>query len=60
MREAGIADGDLLVVDRYMKPQHRSIIVAVIDNDSARWSMKQERRTPRYTTNIDEIPVVRC
>jgi hypothetical protein len=41
MKEAGIDDGDLLVVDRYMKPQHRSVIVAVIDNDSARWGIKQ-------------------
>lgn len=31
-----------------------------IDSDSARWGMKQERRTPRYTTNIDDIPIARC
>ncbi len=24
------------------------------------WTMKQERRTPRYTTNWDEIPIVRA
>jgi DNA polymerase V len=24
------------------------------------WSVKQERRTPRYTTRWDEMPVVRC
>lgn len=31
-----------------------------VDAGSARWGMKQERRTPRYTTNINEIPVARC
>jgi DNA polymerase V len=24
------------------------------------WLMKQERKTPRYTTRIDEIPVARA
>jgi DNA polymerase V len=33
MKDAGIDDGDLLVVDRYMKPEHKSIVVAVLDND---------------------------
>ena len=33
MKEAGIDDGDLLVVDRYLRPQHRSIVIAVIDDD---------------------------
>jgi len=33
MKDAGIDDGDLLVVDRYMKAQHRSIVVAVVDDD---------------------------
>ncbi|UXC19177.1 Y-family DNA polymerase [Comamonas squillarum] len=28
--------------------------------DEAGWRMRQERRTPRYTTNIDEIPIARC
>ncbi|GAB2721903.1 Y-family DNA polymerase [Comamonas sediminis] len=26
----------------------------------ARWGMRQERRTPHYTTNIEDIPVARC
>lgn len=33
MLAAGIDDGDLLIVDRYLKPQHRSIVVAVVDDD---------------------------
>jgi len=33
MREAGIDDGDTLVVDRAVKPQHGHIVVAVVDGD---------------------------
>ena len=28
--------------------------------DEAGWRMRQERRTPRYTTRIGEIPLVRA
>lgn len=31
MREAGIFDGDVLVVDKAIRPQHRHIVVAVLD-----------------------------
>ena len=30
------------------------------DQDEAGWRMRQERRTPRYTTRIGEIPLVRA
>ena len=33
MEGVGIFDGDLLIVDRAVKPQHRSIVVANIDGD---------------------------
>src|SRR6185312_1810429 len=33
MREAGIFDGDTLVVDRAVKPRHNHIVVAVVDGD---------------------------
>lgn len=33
MREAGLEDGDLLVVNRALKPRHMSIVVAVVDNE---------------------------
>ena len=33
MCEAGIDDGDMLVVDRAVKPQHGHIVVAVVDGD---------------------------
>lgn len=33
MRDAGIDDGDTIIVDRAIKPQHGYIVVAVIDGD---------------------------
>lgn len=33
MREAGIFDGDTLVVDRAVKPRHGHIVVAVVDGE---------------------------
>lgn len=33
MRDAGIFDGDILVVDRSIKPRHGHIVVAVVDGD---------------------------
>lgn len=33
MRDAGIDDGDTLVVDRAIKPQHGHVVVAVVDGE---------------------------
>ncbi len=33
MREAGIFDGDMLLVDRAVKPAHGQIVVAVVDGE---------------------------
>lgn len=33
---------------------------AGLDGERRAWSMKQERRTPRYTTHWDEMPVARA
>ena len=33
MRDAGIYDGDLLVVDKAIKPRHGHIVVAVVDGE---------------------------
>ena len=33
MRDAGIFDGDVLLVDRAIKPNHGQIVVAVVDGD---------------------------
>jgi DNA polymerase V len=31
-----------------------------LQGDQRRWSMKQERRTPQYTTRWEDMPVVRA
>ena len=33
MRDAGIRDGDVLVVDRALKPQNNTVVVAVVDGE---------------------------
>lgn len=33
MREAGIDDGDLITVDRALRPRHNHIVVALVDGD---------------------------
>jgi len=33
MRDAGIDDGDFVIVDRSIQPQHGFIVLAVIDGD---------------------------
>lgn len=33
MREAGIDDGDVVLVDRALKPGHGDVVVAVLDGD---------------------------
>lgn len=42
MREAGIVDGDKVVVDRSIDPQHNQIVVAVIDGE---YTIKRLYRT---------------
>jgi DNA polymerase V len=36
------------------------LATASVDGDPREWGMKQERRTPRYTTQWDEIPTMRA
>ena len=33
MRAAGIYEGDLLIIDRSLKPQHKDIVIAVINGE---------------------------
>lgn len=33
MREAGIDDGDVVLVDKVLKPAHGQVVVAVVDNE---------------------------
>lgn len=42
MRDAGIVDGDKVVVDRSLEPQHNQIVVAVIDGE---YTIKRLYRT---------------
>lgn len=33
MQQAGIGDGDIIVVDRILKPEHMDIVVAMVDSE---------------------------
>jgi len=33
MRRAGIADGDVLLVDRALSPKHGQVVIAVVDGE---------------------------
>ena len=37
-----------------------SLATAGVASAPKQWSMKQERRTPRYTTRWDELLTVKC
>jgi DNA polymerase V len=37
-----------------------SLASAGVASEPKRWAIKQERRTPRYTTRWDELLVVQC
>ena len=52
MRDAGIGDGDLLVVDRYMRVQHLDIVVAEIDNEfTCKYISKQGNQVKLLAAN---------
>lgn len=44
MRDAGIADGDIILVDRSVRPVDGAIVVALVDNDG--FTVKTLRTTP--------------
>jgi DNA polymerase V len=44
MQDVGMRDGDLLVVDRSLRPQHRDIVIAEVDGG---FTVKQLQTTPR-------------
>ncbi len=44
MQDVGMRDGDLLVVDRSLRPQHRDIVIAEVDGG---FTVKQLQITPR-------------
>ena len=37
-----------------------SLATAGVTSTPKQWAMKQERRTPRYTTRWDELLTIRC
>lgn len=44
MRDAGLKDGDLLVVDKSVTPQHGDIVIAAVDGE---FTVKQLQTRPR-------------
>ena len=46
--------------ERYGKATVHITSTGRTQEDEDGWRMKQERRTPRYTTKLDEIPIARA
>ncbi|MBP6818366.1 MAG: translesion error-prone DNA polymerase V autoproteolytic subunit [Ferrovibrio sp.] len=58
MRDAGILDGDLLIVDRSIPPVHGHIVVAGIDGDlTVKRLRRQGRRAWLVAANPDFPPI---
>jgi DNA polymerase V len=54
-------DGRLMaVMDRINRQFGRDTLVLAGTGLHKRWAMRQARRSPRYTTRWDELPVARC
>lgn len=56
MRGVGIFDGDLLIVDRAIEPQHQSIVVASIDGELTCKILDTKRRL-LLSANKDYPPI---
>ena len=52
MKDAGIFDGDLCLVDRAEEMVHGNIVAAYVNGDS----IKHDFRSPSYTTKWSDIP----
>jgi DNA polymerase V len=48
----------MTAVDRINQMMGRGTIKLLAEGTDQRWAMKAEKRTPRYTTRLDELPVV--
>ena len=46
--------------ERYGKATVHIASTGRTQEDAAGWRMRQERRTPRYTTRLDEVPIARA
>lgn len=59
MQGAGIADGDILIVDRSLKPKIRDIVVAIVENDFVvKRFFKQGKRFLLVAENTLYPPIV--
>lgn len=53
MRDAGIFDGDMLVVNRAIKPRHGHIVVAVVDGEfTVKYLHQRAGRTKLRAANV--------
>lgn len=57
MRDAGIFDGDLACVDRSLKPNHGSVVVAAVDGEMSIKRMIVEGNRARLAFDNAELPV---
>ena len=60
MRDAGISDGDLLIVERGRTPRDRQIVIAVLDGDFLVKTLRLGRQPRLAAANPDfpDIPLV--
>ena len=59
MREAGIDDGDVVLVDRAIAPAHGHVVIAVVDDEFVcRRLFKQGNDTQLHATDPARAPVV--
>ena len=58
---AGLASAQSLMtaIDRINRMMGRRTIKLLAEGMDQRWAMKAGKRTPRYTTRLDELPVVK-
>ena len=57
MRDAGIFDGDLLIVDRSLTPKHGDVVVAFVDGERSVKRLLIEDGEPRLVFENRDWPV---
>lgn len=58
MRDAGIDDGDYVIIDRSLAPKHGSLVVAIIDNEFTLKQLYQKHdRLQLLSANPDFAPI---
>lgn len=56
MRDAGISDGDHVIVDRSLEPRHGDIVMAVVDNEFTIKTLYKRRGTVRLVAANPTFP----